>query len=89
MSYMSLKTKKLDQRGTEMFISEFEEGESLCLECNIQNIQKPPCENAKKASFKRFPELFEMSDSNPNFSCLLVSLFVSREGLDFFTFERK
>ena len=34
----------------------------------------------KKASFKRLPELFEMSVINSNFSYfLLVSLFVSRD----------
>ena len=32
---MSLKTKKINQGGTEIFILEFEQEESLCLECNI------------------------------------------------------
>ena len=49
---MSLKAKKLDQVKTEMFILEFE------IEI-ISEINKNS--DAKKASFKGFPELSEMS----------------------------
>ena len=54
---MSLKAKKLDQVKTEMFISEFEIEESPWNV--ISEINKNS--DAKKASFKGFPELFEMS----------------------------
>ena len=54
---MSLKAIKLDQGATEMFISEFENKESFI---NVMSeIYKN--DDAKKASFKRLPELFEMS----------------------------
>ena len=48
---MSLKTLKLDEGVTEMFISEFENN---VMQCNVRNIQKA-------RSFKRLPELSEMS----------------------------
>ena len=51
---MSLKTNKLDQDVTEMFISEFENKESLC------NVMPEIYKNRKKASFKRLPQLSEM-----------------------------
>ena len=52
---MSLKTLNLDQGLTEMFISEFEKKE------NLWNLMSEIYKNrdAKKASFKRVPELIE------------------------------
>ena len=58
MHNMSLKTK-LDQGAIEIFISEFEKEEILW---NVMSeIYKK--RDAKRVSFKRFPELFEMSDN--------------------------
>ena len=52
---MSLKTQKLDQGATDMFISEFEKEKSLW------NVMSAIYKNrdAKTTSFKRLPELFE------------------------------
>ena len=54
---MSLKAQNLDQGATEMFISEFENKESLC---NVMS-KYTKAVMRKKASFKRLPELSEMS----------------------------
>ena len=53
---MSLKSYKLDQGGTEMFISEFENAENLCNV--ISEIHKNG--DAKKSKFQKIPELSEM-----------------------------
>ena len=52
-----LKAIKLNQGTTEMFISKLENKDTLC------NVMSEIYKNgdAKKASFKRLPELFEMS----------------------------
>ena len=70
---MSLKSKKLDQGATEIFISELEKEESLW--DVMSEIYKN--RDVKKASFKRFPEVFEIVVIDSSFSYyLLVSLLV-------------
>ena len=56
---MSWKTKKLDQGTSEKFTSEFEKEDSLW---NVMSVIYNN-RDAKRASFKRFPELFEMGDN--------------------------
>ena len=53
---MNLETIKLEQGTTKMFISEFEK------EGSLWNVMSEIFKNrdALKASFRRFPELFEM-----------------------------
>ena len=55
-----------------MFISKFENKESLC------NVMYEIYKNgdAKKASFKRLPELSEMSDNQFKFFCPIICLLV-------------
>ena len=58
-AYISLKSYKLDQGATEMFISEFENTENLC------NVMSEIHKNgdAKKSKFQKIPELSEMRGS--------------------------
>ena len=58
-AYISLKSYKLDQGATEMFISEFEKTENLC------NVMSEIHKNgdAKKSKFQKIPELSEMRGS--------------------------
>ena len=53
---MSLKTQKLDQGATEIFISEYEKEESLW---NVMTAIYKNRDAKKKTSFKSLPELFE------------------------------
>ena len=55
---MSLKTWKLDQGATDLFILEFENKESIC---NVMSEIYKNRDAKKKASFKRLPELSEIS----------------------------
>ena len=71
---ISLKTLKLDQGATEMFISEFEIKESLC-KCNVRNIQEA-------RSFKRLPELSEMISYY-----LFFSFFVRKDSISLISKE--
>ena len=58
-AYISLKSYKLDQGATEMFISEFENTENLC--SVMSEIHKNG--DAKKSKFQKIPELSEMRGS--------------------------